>query len=99
HRQSMANPEALRAVAKELGPLEETAAWKEAPAPVRAKALYARAILEAVSVLLDADAPPGALDRAVPGIRAARALDAGIDALWKDRLSPKLKTWLDRLDR
>jgi hypothetical protein len=98
-RSSMANPEALRAVAKELAPLEAQAAWKDAPAPARARALYARAILEAVSILLEADAPPGALDRAAPGIRAARALDPGVDAGWKERLSPKLKTWLDRLDR
>ena len=28
-----------------------------------------------------------------------KALIAGYDAQWKDRLSPKLKTWLDRLDR
>jgi hypothetical protein len=98
-RSTMANPEALRATAKELGPLEGSAAWKESPAPVRAKALYARSILEAVAILLDADAPPGALDRASPGIRAARALDAGVDAAWKDRLSPKLKAWLERLDR
>lgn len=98
-RATMASPDALRSAAKELAPLEGSTAWKEAPASVRAKALYARAILEAVAILLDADAPAGALDRAMPGIRAARALDPGVDAHWKDRLSPKLKTWLDRLDR
>jgi len=98
-RSSMANPKALREVAKELAPLERIPAWKEASASLRAKALYARSILEAVAALLDGDGAPEALDRAASGIRAARALDAGVDAPWKDRLSPKLKTWLDRLDR
>lgn len=98
-RSSMADPEVLRGVAKELAPLEGIAAWKEASAPIRARALYARSILEAVAALLDGDGAPEALERAAPGIRAARALDTGVDAPWEDRLSPKLKAWLDRLGR
>jgi hypothetical protein len=98
-RSSMANPDALRAVARDLAPLEELAAWKEAPPPLRARALFARSLLEAVSLLLEGEPAPEALDRAAAGVKAARALEARIDELWKDRLSPKLKTWLDRLDR
>jgi hypothetical protein len=98
-RSAMANPDSLRAVARELGPLEDVAAWKETPAPLRARALFACALLEAVSVLLEGDPAPGALERPAAGIKAARSLDARIDELWKDRLSPKLKTWLERLDR
>ncbi len=98
-RTSMASPEALRAVAKELAPLEEVPAWKDTPASLRARALFARSLLEAVAILLDAEPAPGALDRAAAGVKAARALDPRVDDLWKDKLSPKLKTWLDRLDR
>jgi hypothetical protein len=98
-RSAMASPDALRAVARELAPLEEVAAWKETPAAIRARALFARSLLEAVSLFLEGEPAAGALDRPAAGIKAARSLDARIDELWKDRLSPKLKTWLDRLDR
>src|SRR4029079_1316016 len=43
-RSAMASPDALRAVAKELAPLEQAAAWKETPAPLRARALFARSL-------------------------------------------------------
>jgi hypothetical protein len=98
-RSAMASPDALRAVARELGPLEEAAAWKDTPAPLRARALFARALLDAVATLLEGEPAPGALDRAAAGVKAARALDARVDDSWTEKLSPKLKTWLDRLDR
>jgi hypothetical protein len=98
-RSAMASPDALRAAAKDLGPLEEAAAWKDTPASLRARALFARALLDAVATFLEGEPAPGALDRAAAGVKAARALDARVDDPWKEKLSPKLKTWLDRLDR
>lgn len=94
-RATMADPQALLAIVRELSPLEECAAWTEAAAGLRARGLFARALLEVVAALLEGEPPP----QVSAGVKAARALDPDVDLPWKSRLSPKLQRWLDQIDR
>lgn len=93
---SMAEPDALRAVAREFPPLEESAAWPGLAPALRARALRARGLLDAVASLLEGEATPEA---AAHRVRAARQLDPAGFEPWAGGLPPRLKTWIGRLDR
>ena len=96
---AMADPEALRAAARAFEPLENGAAWETAAAPVRARGLWTRAVLEAVALILEGEAVSTAADRAAPRIRQARALDPDVQSAWEPRLSPKLREAFARIPR
>lgn len=89
---TMSDPVKLTTIANDLSALEQRAPWGQVSAAARARGLFARAVLEAVAAVLEGAAPP----QPCPGIKAARTLDPEVAAAWKDRLSPKLRAWLDR---
>ena len=90
---SMSNPAALKAMIRQGAPYEAAPSWKDLPADLRARGLYLRGILELMAGILDGEASGPLRERLDPVFRNAKALDPGVAAPWKDRLSPKLLNW------
>jgi hypothetical protein len=87
----MADPEALKAAAQALEPVEASPAWETAPPAPRARALWNRAVLEIFSLLLEGEPVAAAVERAAPRLRAARALDAAVADSGEQKLSPRIR--------
>ena len=71
----------------------------EQVARTRARILFDSALMEAVAALLEGEPLAGVPDRTTSRIRHARALDPEVRKPWKGRLSPKLESWIEELDR
>jgi hypothetical protein len=96
---SMADADLLKELAREATALEELPSWVDAPARSRARVLFDSALLEAVAALLDGEPLSGLSERTTSKIRHARALDSDVRKPWKGRLSPKLESWVEDLER
>jgi hypothetical protein len=96
---SMADADTLKELSREASALEDLPSWAEAPAKTRARILFDSALLEAVAVLLEGEPLAGVPDRTTAKIRHARTLDPEVRKFWKGRLSPKLESWIEALDR
>jgi tetratricopeptide (TPR) repeat protein len=96
---AMADPDALKALAREASALQDHPAWPAAPAGTRARVLFDSAVIEAIAALLDGDALSGLPEQTSSKLRAASRLDPAVRAPWKGRLSPKLDAWIDSATR
>jgi hypothetical protein len=96
---TMARPESLRAAAREGAALEESGLWSQMPPGPQSQALFLHGLLELVLGILENCPPEGLRERAGGLIRNARSLDPEVAGPWKERLSPKLKAWLEGLPR
>ncbi len=90
---SEADAAALAKAAGELAAVESGPSFVDLPADLRARALYARALVELVSGFLDARPAEKVQDL----VLRARAADPKVDAAWRGRLSPRLQAALDRI--
>ena len=96
---TMSEPGALRKIAEDLAGLESVLAFLELSADLRARALFARALAEVVSDLLDGETVETVRDRRAPPVHRAYGVDPKVDAAWRARLSPRLLSVLDRIGR
>jgi len=96
---SMADPEALKALAREASSLQDHPAWSGASAGTRARVLFDAAVVEAVVALLEGDPLSALPERTTSNLRLAKNLDPGVRAAWQGRLSPKLDAWIDAAGR
>ena len=96
---TMADPDALRTAARAFDPMETNAGWQTVPAATRAGALWTRALLELVALLLEGEPVATAVDRVAPRLRDARTLDPGVTTAGERRLSPKIRERIAALGR
>lgn len=90
----MSDPAPLRTLAKEEIVLEQRPRWTEAAPDVAAQVLFARSVLDLVAAFLAGESGDLLREQAGARIRQSRTLDPGVDAAWKDRLSPKVRAWI-----
>ena len=91
---TMSEPARLRDLAKEEIVLEQRPRWSEAATDVEAQVLFARSVLDLVAGILAGESGELLREQAGARIRKSRTLDPGVDAAWKDRLSPKIRAWI-----
>lgn len=96
---TMADPDALRTAARAFDPMETHAAWPTVPAATRAGALWTRALLELVALVLEGEPVATAVDRVAPRLQDARTLDPGLTAAGEQRLSPKIRERIAAMGR
>jgi hypothetical protein len=90
-RETMSSPGALRALAREAGGPERNARWGELPAELRARVLYARAVLDLVADALGGESPDSPAAETLARAREAKGLHPGVEGWWAERISPKIR--------
>ncbi len=96
---TMASPRALRTAASDGSSLEHSDVWAEIAPGLRSRALFLHALLELVLGMLENGPPERIREQAGGLIRSARLLDPEVAGPWRDKLSPKIRAWLEESTR
>ncbi|HVR86729.1 MAG TPA: hypothetical protein VMU54_20565, partial [Planctomycetota bacterium] len=96
---TMADPVPLHAAAEQGSLLEDSGVWTEIASGPRSEAFFLHGLLELAAGMLENSPPERLRERASRLIRDARSLNPEIVTPWKEKLSPKIMSWLEGLPR